>query len=309
MIVLVAGGSGFIGHHLIGKLIANGHDVWNVDERIISNKRLLSITDSLSKAMKTPIYGSYGGTIHYDVAKKLYNHALMSLYPDVIVYLASTPEARNVAINYEDGLGGIMLGPINLITTFVDIKRFIYISSSMVYGNFGNHVPEEKDLRKPTEPYGILKSAAEDIVKFYTKDTTEYTIIRPSAVYGPRDKIQRVISKFIRAAELGEPLEVKGNNSLDFTYIDDLVDGLALCIDHPEAANETFNMTRGQAVLLGDAAQCVVDTVGKGEIFHYNHDPLYPVRGALNINKAKILLGYNPKVDLKEGIEKYWNEW
>lgn len=228
---------------------------------------------------------------------------------DTVIYTASTANANEVRKQFDQGVRGIVNGPVRIIQA-VRPKHFIYLSSSMVYGDFHGMIPRETDPLDPVDPYGILKASSEQLVRFYCDEyDIPYTIIRPSAVYGPRDKIQRVLSKFIQAGMEDEELIVRGDQSLDFTYIDDLVQGIMLCVNRGQALNQTFNMTRGEAIPLFNAAALVIKHLKKGRITTEEHDELYPTRGALDISKAKHLLGYNPTVSLNEGIKRYIKEW
>jgi len=296
-------GCGFIGHHVAIKLIEQGHDITVLDKREANSHP--NYVKRMAKLPKDLKWTTVDVGILHDV-RPAYNQ---SIDYDVIIYTASEPEAKFIANNIDQGSNDMINGPANILL-FYKAPRFVYLSSSMVYGEFHNLRPREDDPLIPIEPYGILKKCSEELVKFYCENKgIEYTIIRPSAVYGPRDKIQRVISKFIKAAINDEELKVKGNYSLDFTYVEDLADGIIQACFSPAAANETFNMTKGKAETIGQAAEIVVNTVGKGNIVFYNHDSLYPVRGALEISKAKSLIGYDPKINLYQGIQLYYDSW
>lgn len=295
MRILLAGGNGFIGQYVCKELLELGHYVIIMDRA----PRLYN----LPEMFPTTNYEF----INMDTADREVGNP--NFESDVIIYLASTPEAPEVHKDPFLGLNDIMKGALNLLWAH-RVKRFVYISSSMVYGDFGDAMPKTWDRRKPVEPYGMMKSAAEDLIKYYCKEFgTEYTIVRPSAVYGPYDKISRVISKFIDSAIDNFELPVKGNNSLDFTYVEDTAHGIVLAALEEAGANETFNISRGLARTISEAAKIVVNAVGSGTIAHYAHDPLYPIRGALDISKSCKLLGFDPQVNLEEGIKMYWDKW
>ena len=190
-----------------------------------------------------------------------------------------------------------------------NVKKFVYISSSMVYGDFSDNVTEDYNC-KPQGQYGILKLAGEWLVKDYTrKHGIEHTIIRPSAVYGPLDVEDRVISKFILTALRGQTLKVNGiNETLDFTYVDDAADGITSAALSNNTANKTYNITKSHSVTLHEAAKLAVKIVGKGNIEVREKDADFPSRGALNIDAAKRDFAFDPKVDVEEGFEKYY-EW
>jgi nucleoside-diphosphate-sugar epimerase len=137
----------------------------------------------------------------------------------------------------------------------------------------------------------------------------EYVIIRPSAVYGPLDVEDRVVAKFMLTAMRGGTLRVNGaGETLDFTYVDDAADGIVAAATRIMARDSTYNITKSHSVSLLEAAEMIVKIVGKGSIECKDKDADFPSRGALNIDRARAMLGYNPKIDVEEGFENYY-EW
>jgi nucleoside-diphosphate-sugar epimerase len=226
-----------------------------------------------------------------------------------IIHLASFPRQKVVKQNPGVASEVMSTGLINLLEAAVThrVKKFVYISSSMVYGDFDDQVEEDYHCR-PIGQYGILKLTGEDIVKdYHRRGAFDYAIIRPSAVYGPLDVEDRVVAKFMLAAMRGETLKVNGaGETLDFTYVDDAADGIVAAATRIMAANKTFNITKSQSVSLLEAAEMIVKIVGNGTIETRDKDADFPSRGALNIDRAKIILGYNPQVDVEEGFENYY---
>jgi nucleoside-diphosphate-sugar epimerase len=111
------------------------------------------------------------------------------------------------------------------------------------------------------------------------------------------------------AAMRGETLRVNGaSETLDFTYVDDAADGIVAASTRIMAANSTYNITKSHSVSLLEAAEMIVKIVGKGTIEVKDKDADFPSRGALNIDRARVILGYDPKVDVEEGFQKYY-EW
>jgi UDP-glucose 4-epimerase len=155
-----------------------------------------------------------------------------------------------------------------------------------------------------------MKLAGEWLVKDYArKDNMVYTIIRPSAVYGPLDVEDRVIAKFMLAAMRGEVLKVNGaSETLDFTYVDDAADGIVAAALSDNTDNKTYNITKSHSRSLLGAANLAVSLAGKGSIDVRDKDADFPSRGALNIDAARRDFGYDPKVDVEEGFQQYY-EW
>jgi nucleoside-diphosphate-sugar epimerase len=230
--------------------------------------------------------------------------------PSVIVHMASFPRQKVVNANPANGAKVMMEGLINMLESAKKhgVERFVYISSSMVYGDFEDQVLED-DPCNPQGQYGIMKLAGEWLVKDYARRTgMEYVIIRPSAVYGPLDVEDRVVAKFMLAAMRGNVLKVNGaQETLDFTYVDDAADGIVAAATRIMARNNTYNITKSHSVSLLEAAEMIVEIVGKGTIEVRDKDADFPSRGALNIDRARTILGFDPKVDVKEGFRAYYD--
>jgi len=189
--------------------------------------------------------------------------------------------------------------------------QVIYFSSSMVYGNFDGEAVTEDRVCNPLGIYGALKYGAEKLVIGYNQVfDLPYTIIRPSALYGERCVSRRVGQAFIENALIGEDLSVNGDGTdgLDFTYIDDVVQGIVLSMTKPEGINQIFNITFGDARQLNQLAQLVMDHFPGIKLRHNPRDSLMPERGTLSIAKARKLLGYEPQHPVEEGFVRYI-EW
>jgi nucleoside-diphosphate-sugar epimerase len=239
------------------------------------------------------------------------DHIVEKEQPKVIVHCASFPRQKVVNANPAHGADVMMRGLINLLESAKKhgVERFVYISSSMVYGDFEDQVLED-DACNPQGQYGIMKLAGEWLVKDYARRCGfEYVIVRPSAVYGPLDVEDRVVAKFMLQAMRGATLRVNGaEETLDFTYVDDAADGIVAAATRIMCRNMTFNITKSHSVSLLEAAEMIVKIVGSGTIETQDKDADFPSRGALNIDRARTILGYDPKVDVEQGFEKYY-EW
>ena len=305
---LVTGGMGLIGHNVVERLEAKEHEVVIVDIMtnygIIPQDELEYLLDERRKKIKTQdIYRT-------DISDaEAFDHAVENHKPDVIIHMASFPRQKVVNANPAWGARVMMEGLINVCESAKKhgVERVVYISSSMVYGDFADQVLEDADC-KPIGQYGIMKLAGEDIVKdYHRRNCFDYCIIRPSAVYGPLDVEDRVVAKFMLAAMRGDTLRVNGaGETLDFTYVDDAADGIVAAATRIMSANKTFNITKSHSVSLLEAAEMIVKIVGRGTIETRDRDLDFPTRGALNIDRAKTILGYDPKVDVEQGFENYY---
>ena len=310
MKILVTGGMGLIGHHVVSKLEKLGHDVVIVDTQtnygIIPQEEVNYLVSERKKKIKT--YQNFkfdicsAGNIEWLFAANKF---------DIVIHMASFPRQKVVNANPILGSRVMSEGLLNLceMSKKNNVKKFVYISSSMVYGDFTDDVTEDYNC-KPQGQYGILKLTGEHLVKDYTRrGCFNHTIIRPSAVYGPLDVEDRVIAKFMLTAMRGATLKVNGaGETLDFTYVEDAAEGIVAASLSSNTDNKTYNITKSHSRSLLDAAQLAVKIVGKGSIEVRDKDADFPSRGALNIDAARRDFGYDPKVDVEEGFQKYY-EW
>ena len=310
MKILVTGGLGFIGHNVIRVLESFRHECAIIDNKtdygIIPKKELdYLMLERLCRIQTRDIAIA-------DISKPFDDSIFEGV--DVVIHLASFPRQKVVNQNPQAGSRVMSEGLLNLLELTVrhNIKKFVYVSSSMVYGNFVKHeffdgIDEASDCR-PLGQYGIMKLAGEWLVEDYARRyDLDYTIIRPSAVYGPYDVEDRVASKFLLAAMRNEKITVNGaDDTLDFTYIDDAATGIALAAISENTKNSTYNITRSQSRTLLEAAELAVKIVGRGTIQVNNRDNNFPKRGQLNILRAKNDFGYYPTVNIEEGFQEYY---
>jgi len=310
MNILVTGGLGLIGHNVVRRLQDQGHIVSIVDNKtnygIIPQKEIDHlIRERLKKIIDT------SGLYDCDICDSTKLELVFNLeQPEIVIHMASFP--RQKVVNSNPALGSRVMseGLLNLLelSDKYEVRKFIYISSSMVYGDFEDDVKEDYDC-KPQGQYGILKLAGEWLVKDYSRRTNlAYTIMRPSAVYGPLDVEDRVISKFILRAMRGDTLKVNGaGETLDFTYVDDAADGIVAAALSDNTENKTYNITKSHSHTLLDAANLAVKVAGNGYIDIGERDLDFPRRGALNIDAARKDFGFDPKVDVEEGFQIYYD--
>ena len=308
MNILVTGGLGLIGHNIVKKLKDKGHTVIVYDS--CTNYGIIpqAEIDYLIAERKKIIPDV---EIHeMDIMQgSMFDWLLPHHNIEAIIHLASFPRQKVVNANPTWGSTVMSTGLLLLLEKAVQygVKRFTYASSSMVYGDFSDYVTEDAYCR-PQGQYGILKLAGEWLVKDYSrKHGIEHTILRPSAVYGPLDVEDRVISKFLLTAMRGQILKVNGRNeTLDFTYVDDAANGFVDATLSPQAANKTYNITKSHSYTLLAAAELAIRLVGKGGIEIRDKDADFPSRGALDITRARNDFNFDPKIDIEEGFEVYY---
>ena len=288
MHVLVTGGFGFIGHHVVKRLKDGGHQVTIIDDlRFINTELYMARGRYMDFAYDDWINADCTSTIIQDV--------------DVIVHLACHPNQASFARDGVAAWKNAIQSTLHMLTAYPNAKM-VYISSSMVYGNWIGTVQETDSLR-PVNAYGKAKLACERLVQDIAND---WVIIRPTAVYGKRDDGNRVISKWIKAAAEHEPIHVDDPMAkLDFTHVEDVAQAICNAAVTP-VSKVIANVSFGEGRTLLEAANVIKDwTWTKSEIICGRDlaDDM-PRRGAMDTRKAVQYLGYTPKVSLEDGIQK-----
>ena len=307
---LVTGGAGFIGHNVVRILESQGHECVVIDTctdyGFIPKEELTYLINERSKRFNARIRS-------IDIREGQFVDTIFKTYkPDVVIHMASFPRQKVVEQNPLLASDVMSSGLVNLLEKSKQhkVKKFVYISSSMVYGDFDTDVLEAHTC-KPQGQYGIMKLMGEKLVEDYHRlDAFDYTIIRPSAVYGEWDVEDRVVSKFMTMAMRGETLKVKGADEvLDFTYVEDTAQGIVLAATLDRANSQIYNITRSddKQYTLKDAAELAIRIAGKGNLELANRDLSFPKRGRLSIMKAQRDLGYSPKVNVEEGFQRYYD--
>ena len=318
--ITLIGGAGFIGHHLAIELVTRGADVDIIDSLQVNNLLTVALGDAdlshrkLNRRMinqRLDMLDRSGIPIHAQDARDYHSlsRLLTRLKPDVIVHLAAVAHAGRSNKDPHSTFDHSLRTLENALDWARDeADHFIFMSSSMAYGDFLEEEVEEDHQLDPVDIYGALKVAGEKMVVAYQRVFgLSYTVVRPSALYGPRCVSRRVGQVFIEGALSGSKLRIQGTGDerLDFTYVDDLVDGICLVVQKPEARNQTFNITYGASRSVQEVADIVRQQFDGVEVEYVKRDELAPVRGTLSIKKAQSLLGYAPKHRIEEGFPEY----
>jgi nucleoside-diphosphate-sugar epimerase len=308
MRAFITGGAGFIGHNVIKLLEQQNIECFGIDNNtnygfIPQDELDYLLKERLKRIRAVPLVGDIRNGDDVSTRIGIFNC-------DTIIHLASFPRQKVVSQSPVIASEVMCTGLINLLEAarVRKIKRFVYISSSMVYGDFETDVTEDA-VCNPIGQYGIMKYMGEKLVKDYARQYGfEYVIIRPSAVYGELDVEDRVVSKFMLAAMRGDVLHVKGANEvLDFTYVEDAASGIVKAAMSKNSANKIYNITRSsnKQYTLKDAAELAIQIAGGGILEIKDRDLNFPKRGRLNIDRAVVDFNYQPKIDVEEGFAKY----
>ena len=320
--IALIGGGGFIGHNLAIALHKLGAQVDIVDSLQVNNLYAFgkTNTDIVNRDLYIKIINQrldllrqYNIPLHLQDAREY--HALSALIndinPDVVIQLAAVSHAnksnKDPYSTFDHSLRTLENA---LDVSRGRVKHFIFFSSSMVYGHFNDQAVDEETICNPLGIYGALKYAGEKLVVAYNQVfDLPYTIIRPSALYGERCVSRRVGQIFLENAVQGKNVVIHGDGSdkLDFTYIQDLIQGVIRIIENPNSINQIFNITFGQGREIKEMAELVKSNFPSIQIDYLPKDSLTPDRGTLSIEKAKKLIAYNPEYPLEKGYLDYIN--
>ena len=307
MKILILGGHGFIGHNVARQLIDLGHQVDVVDiHHQYGEYKDWEYNPVLEQ--RTEFIGTHQ-TWNIDVSDAVaMRRVFASVSPNVVIDLATYPNAKMVKKNVVDATINMIAATAIALDLCVEfnVQRFVLASSSMVYGDFGGNIPDETAECNPLTLYGSYKLQCERMCKIWHHEHgLEYSILRPSALYGVRDMVVRVISKMTVGAITTGKINVNGpDNRLDFSYVTDVAAAFVTAAVHPAAANEIFNCTRGQGRKIIEAAELIATRI-PAEIITQPHDDFYPNRDTLNSDKLKTITDWNPTISLESGVAQY----
>jgi UDP-glucuronate 4-epimerase len=310
MKILVTGGAGFIGSTVSEKLLARGDEVVVIDcfDEFYdpSIKR-----NNIQKALKNQSYKLVEGDIRdLELLKTLFKREKF----DRVFHLAARAGVRPSIIDpllYEDVN---VRGTMNLLEAAKEnnLPGFIFASSSSVYGN-NKKVPfsETDNVDNPVSPYAATKKACELISHTYHHlYNLNISCLRFFTVYGPRQRPEMAIHKFTRLIDQGKPVPMFGDGSSrrDYTYVDDIADGVLKAIDY-NAEFEIFNIGESRTTELRRLIELIEKSLGKkANIEQFPDQPGDVQVTYADITKSKKILGYDPRTQVEEGVQKFV-EW
>jgi len=316
--ILLIGGCGFIGHNLALYLKDKGADPHIVDSLAINNLYSIDNEDIKNKVLYSAILNNRIDLLKEKGIKLIIQDArdyqsVSRIYdkidPDIIIHLAAVSHANKSNKDPHNTFDHSLRTLENTLDFAKNKKKHvIYLSSSMVYGNFDGKEVDENTLCNPIGIYGTLKLSGELLVKAYNNVfDLPYTIIRPSALYGERCVSRRVGQIFIENAiqNLDININGSGDEKLDFTYIEDLIQGIYKSCIKKDSINQTFNITYGNSRKLSELADLVKSEFPRIKINYIGREKFMPERGTLNVNKARKIIDYSPQYKLDDGYIKY----
>jgi len=300
---LVTGGAGFIGAHLVDRLLHDGHGVRVIDN--LSTGKKENIEPFLDKIE----------FIKGDIRNLELVHRAMEGV-DYVLHEAAVPSVPRSVKDPLTTNSANVEGTLNILIAAHDIgvKRVVYASSSSVYGDTPT-LPKDEGVRpEPRSPYAVSKLAGELYCQvFHQVYGLETVALRYFNVFGPRQdresQYAAVVPKFITALLRGEPPTIfgDGEQSRDFTYVENVVEANLLAAKAPDVAGEVFNIACGERITVNELARLLSQTVGAPAELTPQSAEERPgdVRHSLaDVSSARTRLGYEPKVNTKEGFER-----
>jgi len=299
--VLVTGGGGFIGSHLVDRLLSAGHEVRVIDNFATGRREnLLHIRSDVD-------------LIEGDIQSYERAHDAVAGC-EVVFHLAAVPSVPRSVQDPLTSNATNVVGTLNLLLSSRDsgVRRVVSASSSSVYGR-SRELPKHEDMpAQPISPYAVAKLAAEGYCRSFSELYGLETVsLRYFNVFGPRQdplsEYAAVIPKFISAFRSGERPVVHGDGeqSRDFTYVENVAEGTLLAIDAPDANGLAINIACGQRVTLNELVEELRAATGSRLQASYTAPRAGDVRHSLaDVSRAERVLGYRPLVDLREGLAR-----
>jgi nucleoside-diphosphate-sugar epimerase len=307
MRVVVTGAAGFIGSHLCDRLLAAGHDVTAIDCFSDFYPRALKEAN-LADAREHPNFRLH----HLDLADDDLRDAMDGA--EVVFHLASRSglDGRRPG-EFNRLVRDNVLGTQRLLEAIVDtgIVRLVHASSSSVYGEAERVPTREKSVPRPLSSYGVTKLAAEGLVHQYTaRYELPATILRLFTVYGPRQRPDMAVGRFMAALARGDEIEVYGDGeqTRDFTFVRDVIDALIRSADpRADVVGRVINVGGGTRATVNEVLRAIENVAGRTA--RRRHLPAAPGdqrHCAASINLARRHLAWEPRVGLSAGLAEQW---
>jgi UDP-glucose 4-epimerase len=297
---LVTGGAGFIGSHVVDRLVAEGFDVRVLDN--LSSGRLENIGGHVKNGAVDFVEGDIRD-------EEIVGRCVDGV--DVVFHLAAVASVPFSIVNPDLTFDVNVGGTLNLLMSSVKrrVERFVFVSSCAVYGEPRYLPVDEGHPAGPGSPYAASKLAGERYcLGFDRRQLCRSVVLRFFNVYGPRQGLSEysgVISRFVDLARRGLPLTVFGDGSAtrDFVYVGDVVDAVMGCVDNGAAVGEVFNVGTGRAVSIGELAETVLELTGSGSGVCFSAPRAGDILHSYgDVGKAERVLGFRAGTGLRDGL-------
>jgi UDP-glucuronate 4-epimerase len=309
MRILVTGGAGFIGSHLVERLLAAGHTVVILDD----------FNDFYDPQIKHANIAGFAKDVtvhHIDLrdgasVRNLFHREKLEAIAHLGARAGVRPSIQHPQLYYDTNVTGTL----HLLESarVIGVDRFIFASSSSVYGA-SRTVPfsENQHLTQTLSPYAATKIASEFLCSTYSHlYRLRVVALRYFTVYGPRQRPDLAIHQFTRQIYAGQPIEQFGDGTTrrDYTYIDDVIQGTMAALQYEGPLFDIFNLGESETIQLKDLIASIESALGKkAKINQMPEQPGDMPRTCADISKARKLLGYNPETQLSKGLPKF-TEW
>ncbi len=308
MKTIVTGGAGFIGSHLVDRLLADGGEVIVVDNFDTFYSRR-DKERNLSRALENPRCR----LVELDIRDAKRAEALMlECRPDAIAHLAARAGVRPSIDDPQLYADVNVLGTVSWLAAASRLEprpRFVYASSSSVYGDRSDPPFRETDpVDRPVSPYAATKRACELMAHtFHHLHGLPVTGLRFFTAYGPRNRPDLAIAKFARLIERGDPVPMYGDGLTrrDYTFVDDIVDGIVRAIDRCSGLG-LYNLGRSDPIALSEMIETLAEAIGKPALIRRLPEQPGDVRQTFaDVSLAANELGYSPSTPFRQGIQHY----
>src|SRR5215471_16150038 len=306
MRILVTGGAGFIGSHLVEKLLTSGHQVAILDD----------FNDFYDPRIKHANIATVAKSVTIHQVDLRDSASVRSLFHrqkfEAIAHLAARagvrPSIQHPQLYYDTNVAGTL----HLLEAarVMEVERFIFASSSSVYGASKKILfSEDQHLTQTLSPYGATKIASEFLCSTYSHlYRMRVVALRYFTVYGPRQRPDLAIHQFTRRINAGQPIDQFGDGTTrrDYTYIDDIIQGTLAALKYGGPPFDVFNLGESDTIQLKDLIAAIEKTLGKkAKINRLPEQPGDMPLTSADISKARKLLGYDPKTKFEEGLPKF----
>jgi UDP-glucuronate 4-epimerase len=307
MTILVTGGAGFIGSHLVERLLTEGHRVICLDNFDPFYDPALKHRN-LAQALRDSRFRLVAGDLRDEgLIGKLFQEEKIEFVAHLAARAGVRPSVQDPALYADVNI----CGTIRLLEACRKngVRRFVFASSSSVYGN-NSRVPfsEEDPVNSPISPYAATKKAGELLGHTYHHlYGLDVACLRYFTVYGPRQRPEMAIHHFARSIHEGRKISIfgDGNSLRDYTYIDDAIEGTLGALSR-EHGYEIYNIGESQTIRLSQLIQALEEQIGKKALVeHLPEQPGDVKHTYADIRKAREHLGYSPKTDIREGLARF----
>ncbi len=294
--VLITGGGGFIASHLTHRLFNLGAKIFIITKynSVIDNIRLIDIWDKIN-------------IVEADIRNTDPLRIIKKIKPHIIFHMAAYNHVGDSFFNYSEAIDTNGKGTFNLLEAYDEYEKFIYISSSEVYG-FQKKLPfTENNCAKPISPYAIGKFAGDLYCQIKIANGYPIVILRPFNTFGPYQSPRAIIAEVIIKALKGEPIyATKGEQTREFNYVSNIIDAFILAAENDEAIGKIINIGSGEEISIKELILMIHKLTNSNSKLYIGKLPYRPTeiwKMSTSNKLAKDILGWEPKIKFIKGLK------